>query len=837
MAYLLEAPLSVILFHCACEYSQVSSKTAGLTAYVIMKRSPCGHAGAPDASNAHSRKRHAITITDPPIYPGAVSPQPINQVSDDRNSGGTDLTGPGSDDLAETTSVVDEDSVASDSESLFPDENHNESDQQDVSFLCERCRRLDFDHTFSRQNVKSGGDPILWFYSKQNVLADKRCSLCQAMLFIYPSLDIQPDWKRRNCALVVTKHQDQDLPWAGEGVCDATKDKICLTFRYHQEPPFLGRQISYWNKRNVEDRTFFSGFYQIESELVGYLAEKRTIDADRDAVPAASIQPRVNFRMISKRLKECREAHEECKNKRSTYTQRVRGMRLIDCRTRTVVPAPGGDFSYAALSYVWGDSGNSLFRNGFINEDGSHKLPGPLPNTILDAILVTQKLNIRYLWIDRYCIRQDPKTKEEKDEKHGQIARMHQIYGGASITIIAAAGKGPDDGLPGVRTKRRFPIVRLPNRTLFATLPDPKLLVDTSAWSTRGWTFQEGILSRRLLVFTDQQVYFQCGQTGVAEAWDGETWREEHKFEKFGINKNMPLYPYFSQGDSVWPRIDEYVRLTMRYPQDILNGILGILTQYEGISAMRHVAGLPIDPRDSDPILWPQELAEALSWECDEPGERRAGFPTWSWTGWTCKGLQRNERFCRVSPDRVSKWSISIENTTEETDQSDLVALLHRGHDLSQVLCLRVIAPSLEAELIPMDGIPEKQRCWTDAKRNMREEGDGFDNNEGLLGVQYPGIQGVYFINLTNSKWLKSPFSCETIRCFAIITDEDRLDIPHYKLGQVFLPTGQDPVTLHHATALLVMETEDGFERIGVSGIDRLELRATGSIFREFRLI
>ncbi|KAG6361233.1 hypothetical protein INS49_009457 [Diaporthe citri] len=291
-----------------------------------------------------------------------------------------------------------------------------------------------------------------------------------------------------------------------------------------------------------------------------------------------------------------------------------------DLSTRTVVPVPEGDVSYAALSYVWGTSGYL--------ENGYDKLPESLPNTISDAILVTQKLKLRYLWIDRYCIRQEPQTKKEEDEKHGQIARMNHIYAGSSMTIIAAAGHGPDHGLPGVSTSRRSPpIVRLPHRTLFATLPDPKLLVDTSAWSTRIWTFQEGLLARRRLVFTDQQVYFECGETGDAEAW--EECHEEDMFRYFNPNQNTPLYPYFSLGNgghaSIWPRIDDYTKLTLGDPQkDILNGILGVLTHYEGLSSMRHIAGLPLLPWTSSDISWAEAFANALSWECDDPGERRA---------------------------------------------------------------------------------------------------------------------------------------------------------------------------------------------------------------------
>ena len=44
---------------------------------------------------------------------------------------------------------------------------------------------------------------------------------------------------------------------------------------------------------------------------------------------------------------------------------------------------------------------------------------------------------------------------------------------------------------------------------LVSTL-DPRSDIAKSKWNTRAWTYQEALLSRRRLVFTPRQVYFQC---------------------------------------------------------------------------------------------------------------------------------------------------------------------------------------------------------------------------------------------------------------------------------------------------------------------------------------
>lgn len=35
-------------------------------------------------------------------------------------------------------------------------------------------------------------------------------------------------------------------------------------------------------------------------------------------------------------------------------------------------------------------------------------------------------------------------------------------------------------------------------------------IFEQSAWKSRGWTFQETIMARRLLIFTEEQVYWKC---------------------------------------------------------------------------------------------------------------------------------------------------------------------------------------------------------------------------------------------------------------------------------------------------------------------------------------
>ncbi|KAF2495437.1 hypothetical protein BU16DRAFT_422283, partial [Lophium mytilinum] len=111
-------------------------------------------------------------------------------------------------------------------------------------------------------------------------------------------------------------------------------------------------------------------------------------------------------------------------------------IKLIDCDKNEIILADTS-YKYAALSYVWGQQDELTpptfvqKYTGNVRQDLDQLLNAP--RTIKDAITATQKLNLRYLWVDRHCINQ-----KNASEKHTQIAAMHLIYRSAEVTLVAA---------------------------------------------------------------------------------------------------------------------------------------------------------------------------------------------------------------------------------------------------------------------------------------------------------------------------------------------------------------------------------------------------------------
>ncbi|KAL1633604.1 hypothetical protein SLS56_002752 [Neofusicoccum ribis] len=226
--------------------------------------------------------------------------------------------------------------------------------------------------------------------------------------------------------------------------------------------------------------------------------------------------PRVDFKKLKSWIHECSHGHFECRagdaEQQRLAIGSIPGMRLIDTTTRSIFRIEKArTYKYAALSYVWGQ------RESPAAEHGAGALPSRLPRTIEDALEATRRLGVRYLWVDRYCIRQCI-----PEEKAAQVALMHAIFRNAWVTLIAAAGDGPDHGLPGVGAtpRRPQPHAVVGGRLFVAKYPHPTRLLERTRWASRGWTYQEAVLSRRRIAFADEVVYFECDGQASCEGVD-----------------------------------------------------------------------------------------------------------------------------------------------------------------------------------------------------------------------------------------------------------------------------------------------------------------------------
>lgn len=333
------------------------------------------------------------------------------------------------------------------------------------------------------------------------------------------------------------------------------------------------------------------------------------------------------------------------------------GLMVIDCFSRRVVTAEP-HCRYVALSYVWG----SITSRGE-DEQFEQDLRGlRLPRTVQDAMNVVRVLGMRFLWVDRYCI-----NDTEPGMKHYTINNMGAIYGAADLTIIAAAGSDGEHGLPSVsRSCNVLDEGDMPpwNGIVSTKVPHMSLeRIETSAWSTRGWTYQEGLLSPRRLIFTDDSAILHC--------------RGEDRVR-------------VSSG--IFAHINEYSRRRLTYPSDLLKAFLGVLRAYERLQpAAMHVWGVPF-LLDSDRNI--RQPGYGLLWRAGRPGSslhRIQGLPSWTWAGWN--GWSDHDAahspfmsyFYHVGPYRWLVYNASLQEGPRYLGHSDISLELLVGDQVTNI--------------------------------------------------------------------------------------------------------------------------------------------------------
>jgi hypothetical protein len=349
-------------------------------------------------------------------------------------------------------------------------------------------------------------------------------------------------------------------------------------------------------------------------------------------------------------------------------------LKVIDCASRKLCDiAPGTP--YVCLSYVWG--------NASVAHDISSTLSGCLPKTIEDSIWVALQLGYSYIWIDRYCIDQ-----QNDAEKHHLITNMGTIYRGATLTIIAAAGDSPHSGLPGINgTPRRqqYSLAVGTSGQRILGLEPPEYDIEDSVWSTRRWTFQELVLSRRRLVFTRSQMYFQCNRMHGLENLPSRhpaSPNPDPSLEVGICHDNLIAFPDLDVGSTVqtlYQQIEEYYHRRLSFHEDIIKAVTGIINAFElgqGADQIRatQVFGLPAFYSQTSPtfcllsenkyshtVFTPTStFAYSLIWSISlyydvrYSGVTGTLFPSWSWA--SCKAHHDPDN------DGGLVWRVSLVN-------------------------------------------------------------------------------------------------------------------------------------------------------------------------------
>ncbi|XP_014558932.1 hypothetical protein COCVIDRAFT_92972 [Bipolaris victoriae FI3] len=364
---------------------------------------------------------------------------------------------------------------------------------------------------------------------------------------------------------------------------------------------------------------------------------------------------------------------------------------LIDTHDQCIVPGVSANH-YLALSYTWPetrDSSTPAPRSLLLDAASVADLQTPgcfsssaiselLPGVIRHAMSVTAALGERYLWVDRLCIVQNDAGTLD------QVTRMDKIYAGAYLTIIAAA---PDAMYQSNQLSEwpRFNILFKQSNSSGLSEDQVVRAMDyryqtlrASRWATRGWTFQEQILCKRAVIFTEKGIFWDC----QCCMWDGADLKPGQDYETISVSTDMGKR--FTT--RWWPDFSFYVDLIcpyngreFSYPQDALLGFSGILSALSRSFPGKFISGVPN-------IF----LDHVLLWQPFETADRRvdrgnssstfggvSSLPSWAWCGWQCfvdpMSLRSGLAYINEDQMRNRARSWQTQNLIEWRASNDLV--------------------------------------------------------------------------------------------------------------------------------------------------------------------
>ncbi|KAI0152952.1 heterokaryon incompatibility protein-domain-containing protein [Xylariaceae sp. FL1272] len=386
----------------------------------------------------------------------------------------------------------------------------------------------------------------------------------------------------------------------------------------------------------------------------GLFADDNSVAALQGTVVGRKPAPVGHPDRVLEWLRVCEEKHSKCSSFQQilspilSFPTRVLDLESLGPAKVRLVSGAGLQGRYVALSHCWGKAPIVRTVQATLAQFLRSIDVASLNKTFQDAIMVTRRLGLRYLWIDSLCIIQDDVADWERE-----AASMAQVYSQAYLTIAASAATDGTQGL--LRTT--------PEGAHFDLYVDPEASLSNAGVSigpflqrfrrlvaaplnTRAWTLQERILSPRMLHYAQHQLHWECRESIISEAGgppfgelidnsSEESWHRgrlgeisDDLLEKDESQKLQDDDLRASNGrrehESWYGLIQEYCERDLTNGSDKLPALSGIAHAYSQRHDAEYVAG-----------LWLDAIATGLLWHCRDaeslqrPATYRA--PSWSW--------------------------------------------------------------------------------------------------------------------------------------------------------------------------------------------------------------
>ncbi|EXK78383.1 hypothetical protein FOQG_16948 [Fusarium oxysporum f. sp. raphani 54005] len=369
-----------------------------------------------------------------------------------------------------------------------------------------------------------------------------------------------------------------------------------------------------------------------------------------------------SFEWIKEMFHECQSRHAKCANHARENRQNLAmPKRLLDVGQlgdpfiRLLEASDDARVSFVIASYVWGSGlkEEAIQRAKTTKENIGYRMASGievtgLPKSIQDLIEVTRQIGFRYLWLDAFCIVQD-----DEDDKNHQFNSIAEFYKQADVLISAASASDCDEGFLQSRTVDRCygSIFELPYEwkvddretqgSLLLSEMDLDGSIDNDPIHKRIWTFQEHLVSSRVISFGSRQIKWTCEQE--KNVVDGGDYCEmigglEDNLRTAFSPSEYPSETLMQKDFRVWGWmviVEEYSKRDYSRLEDRVPAF------YEAMSRLAPLMGWTIDQGVYG--IWKTDASRQLLWKKDETlstqefeelqasaKDRQLG-PSWSW--------------------------------------------------------------------------------------------------------------------------------------------------------------------------------------------------------------
>ncbi|KAI1207499.1 HET-domain-containing protein [Annulohypoxylon truncatum] len=314
---------------------------------------------------------------------------------------------------------------------------------------------------------------------------------------------------------------------------------------------------------------------------------------------------------------------------------------------------------YVALSYCWGsgkDAERQLKTTKDILDNHVQGIKAErLPGTVADAVKVCRGIGVRYIWVDALCIIQD-----DEEDWARESFEMSNIFAKSFLSLCILRGDScssrfltrPDSRTLRINFQSRLdssvsgsldlnisqsPTLGLKRWLFLDQLYDfydidkinnvAEREIGDATWNSRGWTFQEALLSPRKVYFGNYMFHMSCGK--LQESEDGARFKD-WTWEMFPfLAKNMDwINPWYKL-------LDNYCKRRLSYRQDTLPALSALARAYsDSYPGQKYLAG-----------LWDSDIECGLLWVTNASQDPQSYLqqrkdeyiaPSWSWACRPC---------------------------------------------------------------------------------------------------------------------------------------------------------------------------------------------------------